>query len=77
MTQASSTTRSPAIDAEAFIHEQLGFVALHAGMGQSYLEAGDTPGFRYSLSSLVARVKAVAGIVNDLSAKAPSEQGGQ
>lgn len=77
MTQASINTRSSAIDAEAFIHEQLGFVALHAGMGQSYLEAGDVPGFRYSLSSLVARVKAVAGVVNDLSAKAPSEQGRQ
>jgi len=77
VTDPSLSTRSSAIDAEAFIHEQLGFVVLHAGMGQSYLEAGDTPGFRYSLSSLVARVKAVAGIVNDLSAKAPSKQGGR
>lgn len=74
MKQAPLHNRSSAIDAEAFIHEQLGFVALHAGMGQSYLEAGDTPGFRYSLSSLVARVKAVAGIVNDLGALAENKR---
>lgn len=60
---------SPAIDPEAFMHEQLGFVAMHAGMAQTYLEAGDTPGLNYSLKSLTARVRAVVGIVNDLQAR--------
>jgi hypothetical protein len=62
------TAVSPAIDAEAFMFEQLGFVAMHAGMAQTYLEAGDTPGLNYSLKSLTARVRAVVGIVNDLQA---------
>lgn len=60
---------SPTIDAEAFMFEQLGFVAMHAGMAQTYLEAGDTPGLNYSLKSLTARVRAVVGIVNDLQAR--------
>lgn len=56
-------------DPEAFMFEQLGFVAMHAGMAQTYLEAGDTPGLNYSLKSLTARVRAVVGIINDLQAR--------
>jgi hypothetical protein len=67
--QPQSASPSPAIDAEAFMFEQLGFVAMHAGMAQTYLEAGDNPGFSYSLKSLTARVRAVVGIVNDLQAR--------
>lgn len=74
MAAAPRNTRSSALDAEVFMHEQLGFIALHAGMAQSYIDAGDMPGFRYSLASLVARVKAVAGIVNDLGALAENKR---
>jgi len=65
----SQRTQSPATDPAAFMHEQLGFVAMHACMAQTYLEAGDAPGFTYSLKSLTARVRAVAGLVNDLQAR--------
>lgn len=75
-TATSSTNTSSAFNAEVFMFEQLGFVAMHAGMAQSYLDAGDVPGFRYSLASLVARVKAVAGIVNDLGALAEKRSAG-
>ena len=67
---APLSQRSSAIDAEAFMHEQLGLICLHGNMAQSYLEAGDPAGFRYALASLVARVRAVTGIVNDLGALA-------
>lgn len=69
MQPQTARTMSPTIDAEAFMFEQLGFVAMHAGMAQTYLEAGDTPGLNYSLKSLTARVRAVVGIVNDLQAR--------
>lgn len=65
---------SPAIDPEAFMFEQLGFVVLHAGMAQTYLEAGDAPGFNYSLKSLTARVRAVVGLVNDLEARTTEDR---
>lgn len=65
---------SPATDPAAFMFEQLGFVAMHAGMAQTYLEAGDTPGFTYSLKSLTARVRAVAGLVNDLQARTTEDR---
>lgn len=65
-----------ATDPGEYIFEQLGLVAMHAGMAQTYFEAGDSPGFRYSLASLVARVKAVAGVVNDLSARSAERQSG-
>lgn len=65
---------SPATDPASFMHEQLGFVAMHAGMAQVYLEAGDNPGFTYSLKSLTARVRAVAGLVNDLQARTTTER---
>ncbi|WP_324132363.1 hypothetical protein [Bosea sp. (in: a-proteobacteria)] len=61
--------RSSSIDVEAFMFEQLGFVAMHAGMAQTYIEAGDTPGLNYSLKSLTARVRAVVGLMNDLQAR--------
>lgn len=51
--------------------EQLGFVAMHAGLAQTYLEAGDAPGFDYPLKSLTARVRAVVGLMNDLEARKP------
>lgn len=60
---------SSVTDPAAFMVEQLGFVAMHAGMAQTYLEAGDAPGFDYSLKSLTARVRAVVGLVNDLQAR--------
>lgn len=70
MAQAQSNRAvSVATDPEAFMFEQLGFVAMHAGMAQTYLEAGDAPGFDYSLKSLTARVRAVVGLVNDLQAR--------
>lgn len=79
MTASAQHHRGPVpaastFDAEAFIYEQLGFICLHAGMAQTYLEAGDNPGFRYSLASLVARVKAVAGVFNDISAPVAKEE---
>lgn len=55
---------SSTFDAEAFIHEQLGFIGLHAGMAQSYLEAGDAAGFNYSMASMTARVRAVVSLMN-------------
>ncbi|AMJ63057.1 hypothetical protein [Bosea sp. PAMC 26642] len=58
-----------AADPAVFMLEQLGFVAMHAGMAQNYLEAGDAPGFNYSVKSLTARVRAVVGLVNDLEAR--------
>ena len=54
--------------------EQLGLIGMHAGLAQTYLEAGDTPGFTYSLKSLTARVRAVAGLVNDLQARTAGER---
>lgn len=65
---------SPTTDPAAFMFEQLGFVAMHAGMAQTYLEAGDAPGFTYSLKSLTARVRAVAGLVNDLQARTTEDR---
>lgn len=63
---SANSSRSHATDPAAFVFEQLGLVAMHAGMAQTYLEAGDNPGFTYSLKSLSARVRAVAGVVDDL-----------
>lgn len=55
---------SSTFDPEAFIYEQLGFIGLHAGMAQSYLEAGDAPGFNYSMASMTARVRSVVSLMN-------------
>lgn len=68
-----SRASSPATDPAAFLFEQLGFVAMHAGLAQTYLEAGDAPGFDYSLKSLTARVRAVVGLMNDLEARKPEQ----
>lgn len=71
----SATVRplqSPVTDPAAFIAEQLGFVALHAGMAQTYIEIGDAPGLDYSLKSLTARVRVIVGIANDL--RAPKQE---
>lgn len=76
MTTAPLRTRSSAIDAESYVHEQLGLIGMHACMAQTFLEAHDAPGFDYSLKSLTARVRAVVGIVNDLQAFAPKERAG-
>ncbi|WID98427.1 hypothetical protein QO058_09405 [Bosea vestrisii] len=57
MIGAASAHREPvsaAIDPEAFLFEQLGLIRMHAGLAQTYLEAGDTAGFAYSLKSLAA-----------------------
>jgi hypothetical protein len=59
-------------DTHAFLSEHLSLIAMNATMARDYLEAGDAPGFRYSLASLIARAKAVAGVVNDLGALAES-----
>jgi hypothetical protein len=64
---------SPAVDPAAFVFEQLGLICLHANMAQTYLEAGDNPGFSYSLKSLTARTRAVVGLVNDLEARKPED----
>lgn len=65
---------SPVAEPAAFVFEQLGLIGMHAGLAQTYLEAGDTPGFTYSLKSLTARVRAVAGLVNDLQARTAGER---
>lgn len=65
---------SPATDPAAFMFEQLGFIAMHAGMAQTYLEAGDNPGFTYSLKSLTARVRAVTGLVDVFQARAKKDR---
>ena len=62
---------SPVTDPAAFMGEQLGFIAMHAGMAQDYIDAGDDPGLNYSLKSLTARVRAVVGLLNDLQARKP------
>lgn len=72
MTGMASAHREPAsaaIDPEAFLFEQLGLIRMHAGLAQTYLEAGDSPGFAYSLKSLTARTRAVVGLWNDLDAR--------
>lgn len=71
---APLSQRSSAIDAEPMLHEQLGLITLNANMAQMYIEAGDPAGFRYALASLVARVRAVTGIVNDLGALADEKR---
>jgi hypothetical protein len=53
-------------DVAEFLHEQMGFVQLYAGMAQRYIEAGDGPGLNYSVRFTIARIKAVAGTLNDL-----------
>lgn len=65
---------SPVTEPAAYVFEQLGLIGMHAGLAQTYLEAGDTPGFTYSLKSLTARVRAVAGLVNDLQARTAGER---
>ena len=65
---------SPALDPEAFLFEQLGLIRMHASLAQTYLEAGDSPGFAYSLKSLTARTRAVVGLVNDLDARQPERR---
>jgi hypothetical protein len=62
--------QASALDTDAFLSEHLSLIAMNAAMARDYLEAGDAPGFRYSLASLIARAKAVAGVVNDLGALA-------
>lgn len=65
---------SPAVDPAAFLFEQLGLIRMHASLAQTYLEAGDNPGFAYSLKSLTARTRAVVGLVNDLEARRPENR---
>lgn len=55
-----------AIDADQFVSENLALMAMNARMARDFLETGDVPGFHYSLRCLMARAKAVAGLVNDL-----------
>ncbi len=57
---------TPAIDTDLFISENLSLLALNATMARDFLEVGDSAGFRYSLACMIARAKAVAGLVNDL-----------
>lgn len=73
-TSAHYAAPSPSIDPEAFLFEQLGLIRMHAGLAQTYLEAGDSPGFAYSLKSLTARTRAVVGLVNDLEARQPENR---
>lgn len=65
--------RASAFDTDAFLSEHLSLIAMNATMARDFLEVGDHPGFRYSLASLIARAKAVAGVVNDLGALADSK----
>lgn len=51
---------------DEFLHEQMGFVQLYASMAQRYIEVGDGPGLNYAVRVTIARIKAVAGTLNDL-----------
>jgi hypothetical protein len=72
MSESSST-----FDAKSFIGEHLALIGMNASMAKAFLEVGDVAGFRYSLSCMVARVKAVAGTFNDISAPAPPDERGR
>lgn len=56
-------------DVDEFLHEQLGFVQLYAGIAQRCVEAGDGAGLNYAVRVTIARIKAVAGTLNDLAEK--------
>jgi hypothetical protein len=63
-----------ATDADAFLSEHLSLLAMNATMARDFLEVGDNAGFRYSLACMIARAKAVAGVVNDLGALADDKR---
>ncbi len=65
--------RASAFDPDAFLSEHLSLLAMNATMARDFLEVGDNAGFRYSLACMIARAKAVAGVVNDLGALADSK----
>lgn len=66
MLDTRQTTTQPAtvLDTDAFLSDNLSLIAMNATMARDFLEVGDSPGFRYSLACLIARAKAVAGVVN-------------
>lgn len=64
--------QASALDTDAFLSEHLSLLAMNATMARDFLEVGDNAGFQYSLACLIARAKAVAGVVNDLGALAES-----
>lgn len=73
MQPAPQNFPASALDVDAFISEHLSLLAMNATMARDFLEAGDNAGFRYSLACMIARAKAVAGVVNDLGALADSK----
>lgn len=75
MQPAPQNHQASALDVDAFLSEHLSLIAMNATMARDFLEAGDTPGFRYSLTCMIARAKAIAGVVNDLGALADSKGG--
>lgn len=57
----------------AFIAETLAGAEIHARIGQSYVEAGDDAGLKYSVRCLIANVRVAASILAELK-KAKAEQ---
>lgn len=66
MTGAASQTELIGEQIDEFLVEQLGFLSLNASMAQSYVQTGDLPGLNYCVRQIIARVKAIAGILQDI-----------
>ena len=49
-----------------WLHEQFGFMRMHCENAQRYVEMGDMPGLNHSMRHMIARVKATAGLLNDI-----------
>lgn len=55
-------------EVDDFLIEHLGFVRIYAEVAQKYVEVGDGAGLNHAMRHLIARVKGVAGLLNDLTA---------
>jgi hypothetical protein len=55
---------SATFDAEAFIHETLGFINMYSNMAQSCLEANDPACFNYAIACMTARVRTIVTLMN-------------
>jgi hypothetical protein len=48
------------------IHEQFGFVLMHAETGQRYAAAGDDHGLEYAVRQVIARAKVIGETFTDI-----------